>query len=282
MTSTHSIHPGADLQAVRLAPFSEAHLPGALRLSQEVSWPHRHADWALTLSASKGVVARAGEEIVGTALCTDFGPVSCLNMIIVDERMRGRGLGRRLMEAVMALAGDREMRLVATEEGLPLYEKLGFRTTGRIAQHQGIVQSGAAPGDTVRTGGAPDVARLAEMDRAASGQERARLLERIAADGEVLLADNGFAMLRAFGRGQVLGPVVAGDEATAKALIAEGARRCEGSFLRIDLTGSEGLGAFAAALGLASAGGGTAMTHAPRPQAPSYLKTFALVSQALG
>ena len=50
-------------------------------------------------------------------------------MIIVDESQRARGLGRHLTTAVMALAGERECRLTATSDGLPLYEKLFFVAT---------------------------------------------------------------------------------------------------------------------------------------------------------
>ncbi|MFI5841456.1 GNAT family N-acetyltransferase [Catenuloplanes sp. NPDC051500] len=40
---------------------------------------------------------------------------------------RGRGLGRAVMEAALAAHPEREATLVATDAGLPLYEKLGFR-----------------------------------------------------------------------------------------------------------------------------------------------------------
>jgi GNAT superfamily N-acetyltransferase len=268
-------------QDLPIVPFEPAHLHGALRLSQEAGWPHQSEDWMLTLSVSQGAVALDGEAVVGTALCTPFGRVALLNMIIVDARMRGRGLGRELMTAVMTLAGDRELRLVATEEGIPLYEKLGFVASGRILQHQGTAVAGT-PELPVRPDGVADIDRLAAMDRAASGLARAALLRRIAERGDVLLAENGFAMLRNFGRGRVIGPVVAQDDATARALIAEGARRAAGTFLRIDLPESRGLGDFVAALGLAHAGGGTAMSLRPGAGASGGFTTYALASQALG
>lgn len=261
-----------------LAAFTPAHLPQALRLSRQAGWPHREKDWALTLSVSQGVVALDEGRVVGTALCSPFGAVATLNMIIVDASMRGRGLGRALMEAIIALAGDREMRLIATAEGLPLYEKLGFRETGQIVQHQGLARA-AAPDLPVATGGPADMDRLAEADRAASGMNRASLLRDIAAQGEVLLRGTGFALLRDFGRGRVVGPIVAPDHATARALLTDAARRCEGRFLRADLRAGQGLEALAASLGLAPVGGGTAMTRNPQTPAPT---TWALISQALG
>ncbi|QPC41536.1 GNAT family N-acetyltransferase [Kaustia mangrovi] len=281
MTTAETRNSPATPQNLPIVPFAETHLPGALALSQAVGWPHRLEDWALMLSVSEGVAALDGDRVVGTAFCTVFGDVALINMIIVDSGMRGRGLGRRLMQAVMGMAGDREMRLVATEEGLPLYRKLGFAVTGRIAQHQGIAVP-AEPALPVREGAVGDMARLAAMDRAASGLARTGLLERIAGQGHVLVAEGGFALLRDFGRGHVLGPVVARDPATARALIAAGASRCAGRFLRIDLPEACGLGDFAAGLGLAHAGGGTAMARGAGTPEASDVHTYALVSQALG
>jgi GNAT superfamily N-acetyltransferase len=281
MTITETDSAALPRTKIALAPFTPDHIAEALRLSQAVDWPHRAEDWALNLSVSDGVVALSEGAVVGTALCSVFGPVATLNMIIVGAAQRGRGLGRALMEQVIALAGAREMRLVATADGLPLYEKLDFTAESRIAQHQGVAKAPA--GDSrVTTGKADDIPRLAQMDEAASGLSRATLLATIAEAGEVLVADHGFALLRDFGRGKVLGPVVAQDTATAQALLTEAAHRCDGQFLRIDLTEESGLADLADTLGLAHVGGGIAMRRNALPETPSDFKTFALVSQALG
>ncbi len=268
-------------QDILIEAFTEAHIDGGVRLSQAAQWPHRAEDWALMLSVSIGVVALDDGKVVGTAMCSRFGDVAALNMIIVDERMRGRGLGRKLMAQVMQAAGAREMRLVATAEGLPLYEKLGFEVTGKIVQHQGIAQA-AAPECAVEVVEGVDIAALAKMDLAATGMARDGLLSRVSEMGCVLHAKGGFAMLRPFGRGHVLGPVVAQDAATARALMAAAASRLAGQFLRIDMPMALAQANYAEALGLAHAGGGTAMIYAPRAHPKSDIQTYALVSQALG
>ncbi|WP_071795201.1 GNAT family N-acetyltransferase [Natronohydrobacter thiooxidans] len=266
--------------ALEIAPFTEAHLPGALALSQAAGWPHRIEDWALGLSVSQGVAAVSNGRVVSTGLCSFHGPVATLNMIIVDETMRGQGLGRQVMERIIALAGDREMRLVATDEGLPLYRKLGFSEAGRIVQLQGLAR--ATPPERPVCVGPADIDMLAAMDLAASGMQRQPLLTRIAEMGETLTTEGGFALLRPFGRGHVLGPVVAQDAATARALIAAAASHLAGHFLRIDMPEDQGLAAFVETLGLSRSGGGTAMVRAPRPRPQSNLQTHALISQALG
>ncbi|TMV76683.1 GNAT family N-acetyltransferase [Thioclava sp. BHET1] len=266
---------------IRFTPFTTDHLDGAWHLSQQVGWPHRLEDWALTLSASQGVVALEDGQVVGTALCSAFGAVAALNMIIVDARMRGRGLGRKLMEQVIALAGARELRLVATADGLPLYQKLGFQARGNILQYQGQIRP-YTPELPVARASAGDLARIGEMDLAASGCTRTALLRQIAETGEVVMTEAGFAMIRPFGRGRVLGPIVAATPATARALIAAAATTHADSFLRIDLPEASGLAPFVADLGLAHVGGGVAMDTATAPRAPSPFTTYALASQALG
>ncbi|WP_353820534.1 GNAT family N-acetyltransferase [Mesorhizobium sp.] len=72
-------------------------------------------------SLSKGQVALEAGRAVGTAFMTPFGNTcATLNTIIVDEAMRGRGLGRRLTTTALEQAGDRECRLTATADGPPL------------------------------------------------------------------------------------------------------------------------------------------------------------------
>ena len=114
---------------ITLHPLTDAHLPGAHALSKQAGWPHRLEDWHFALTLSRGVVSMEGDRVTGTALCSDFGDRAAINLIIVDEALRGHGLGRRLMEAAMALAGDTPLYLTATSDGQPLYEKLGFRGT---------------------------------------------------------------------------------------------------------------------------------------------------------
>ena len=132
-------------------------------MSRQVKWPHRREDWELVQSVSQGIVALEEERVVATIMMTPYGDdAATINMVIVDAAMRGRGLGRKMMEEALGKAGERTCYLVATQEGLPLYESLGFVTTGEIVQHQGEALPVAAPahvswtesGDHARLGGA--------------------------------------------------------------------------------------------------------------------------------
>ncbi|MBP0616356.1 GNAT family N-acetyltransferase [Jiella mangrovi] len=278
---------------LQILPFQDGHLPEAVRLSADEGWPHRPEDWALIAEISRPFVACEGDRIVGTAFCTLFGDdVAMINMIIVDAAMRGRGLGRRLMETVMAEAGKRELRLTATAAGLPLYAKLGFVENGQILQHQGEIGAVAAP-EGVEDAMPDDFEAIVKLDRAATGADRISLFERLRALGETVVTRgpegrvSGFAICRPFGRGFVIGPVAASEPGTARRLIAAHLHRHPGRFLRVDTPAESGLAPFLADHGLAHAGGGTAMAlgaeaRAPQSSPSTKLRAFALAAQALG
>ncbi|MBK1840681.1 GNAT family N-acetyltransferase [Azospirillum sp. YIM B02556] len=281
-------------RAIDWAAFEPKHLDDALALSRQAQWPHRLEDWSLILSLSRGLVAvDAGSgRLVGTVMTTPYGEdAATINMVIVDEGWRGQGLGRRLMDEAMALADGRPLRLVATSDGLPLYEKLGFREVGTVLQHQG--EAGPVPpveAEEVAAAGTGELAAIVALDREAFGADRRLLLERIAGPGSFTLlrrngAPVGFAALRDFGRGQVVGPVVAPDADGAKALIGPLVAAHPGKFLRVDTTADTGLAPWLADCGLRPVGGGIAMRRsAPAAAAasPVPVSTFALASQALG
>ncbi len=271
-----------------LTAFEARHLDGALALSRAAGWPHRREDWALSLSISVGVVALERDRVVGTALMTPFGDAcATINLIIVDQDLRGRGLGRKLTSAALALAGDRACRLVATADGLPLYERLGFTATQEIYQHQGFVEV-SQPLVGIEWADAARLPELAALDGQAYGGDRRALLGQVAANGQfAILRRSGaivaFAAVRPFGRGQVIGPVVAPDEETARQLIRFIAASREGQFLRIDVPGDSGLSHWLDGLGFTHVGGGMAMTRgASSSRQPPAARTFALASQAFG
>ncbi|ANL69530.1 GCN5-related N-acetyltransferase protein (plasmid) [Rhizobium phaseoli] len=273
---------------IEIVPFSLDHLAAAVALSKQAGWPHRTEDWQMALALSDGMIALEDDRVVGTVLVTPYKQdCATINMVIVDETIRGRGLGRRLMDAALRIAGDRPLRLVATTAGLPLYQKLGFHETGTVLQHQGLAREIPAPAGT-EAATADDLPEIMTLDRVAFGADRENLLSYLAKVGEfaVIRRDggvSGFACMRAFGRGEVIGPVVATNIEDARKLIEHHIARRPGHFLRVDTTAETGLSPWLAEQGFAHVGGGIAMRHpsAGHAAAPAAT-TFALASQALG
>lgn len=263
------------------------HLEGALALSRQAGWPHRMADWEMALALSTGVVVLESDKVVGTTLTTRYGTdCATINMVIVDEAMRGRGLGRRLMQAGLDAAGGLPCRLIATDEGLPLYESLGFRQVGAIVQHQGFCSAVEAPVD-VEWAEPSHLAEIEALDQVAFGANRGELLSYLKHVGRFAVISRGgsvagFSTSRPFGRGEVIGPVVAAKSEDARKLILFQIAARRHTFLRIDTATDLGLSSWLAELGLVHVGGGTAMQRGGQANPSPRVKTFALANQAFG
>jgi hypothetical protein len=119
------------------------------------------------------------------------------------------------------------------------------------------------------------------------GTDRAPVIEALIETGEAVVLDDrgktvGFAFCRRFGRGQLIGPVVARDTAAARALIAYWLGLNAGQFVRVDVTGESGLSTWLDEVGLARVPAVITMLHGQRPPAPRNCHVFAAASHALG
>ncbi|MEM9762582.1 MAG: GNAT family N-acetyltransferase [Pseudomonadota bacterium] len=272
------------MQHVTLHPFAEAHIDAALALSQAAGWPHGRGDWEMLLPMSQGFVACEGDRVIGTALRSNFGPdLSTLNMVLVADDRRQRGIGRTLAEAVMAGRSTRTWRLIATPSGRPLYERLGFVTVGEIMQFQGVVK--AAPAATpLIAAHAKDRDALRHLEGQSFGADRAALTHWLMANATLAVhrgtngALTGYAARRPFARGQLIGPVVATSLESAGALVSQLSQGLRGVFLRLDIT-DERLSPLLRHLGLDHVTTAPVMQRGPATAAKTR---FAIASQALG
>src|SRR5947199_4205820 len=113
-------------------------LDEAFRLSTTAGWNQQVNDWRMLLRlAPAGAFAAVIEAcIVGTAIAIDYGGFAWIAMMLVDPVYRGRGLGRRLLETAMnAVPPNRRIRLDATAQGRPLYERYGFEVETTLSRH---------------------------------------------------------------------------------------------------------------------------------------------------
>jgi hypothetical protein len=238
------------------------------------------------------VAAVRDGELVGTALHWLWGKQhATVGHVMVSPRMQGQRLGQHLMHAVMSGLEDRSVLLHATAEGRGVYERMGFAITGEVRQHQGTAtpaQLVALPGDCrLRPLGRNDAKALVALDTRAAGMLRDAMLRQLLAEGEtVVLARDGeavgFAIVRRFGRGHAIGPVVAPDLTSAQTLIGHWCSRYVGKFLRIDVDAASGLPEWLEAQGLPRVGSVTTMVRGAAPERGAASGYWALVTQAMG
>ncbi len=271
---------------------TERDLEAAHRLSQAVRWPHRLKDWQLVQRLGGGYVAEADDIVVGTAMCWSHGAdFASIGMVIVSPDWQGKGIGRQLMKLNLDELGKRNVILNATESGKALYEAMGFKQVDTIHQHQGSVFKsrliGLQPGERIRPLGARDGAKLAALGARAVGMPRGTVLAALQEVAECVVIDRydelvGCAMMRRFGRGYVIGPVIAADAEHAKALIAHWAGTYAGSFVRVDVSEAGGLSAWLDEMGLTQVDTVVTMVRGEAPLADAGMHQYAIINQALG
>jgi hypothetical protein len=132
---------------------------------------------------------------------------------------------------------------------------------------------------------ASDAEVVARLDREATGGTRPKTLRKLVqvAQGCVLLregAPRGYAFCRLFGRGHVIGPVVAENLDDARALIEAALAPLGSTFVRIDTATTTQLGPWLESIGLRQVGDATTMVLGPRPPASGPARMFALANQS--
>lgn len=285
------------LPDLRLRAIAADDLGNCHRLSLRFKWPHRLEDWKFLRQMGQGYLLEhtadgAALPVVGSVVCTCYGEQhAVIGMLLVQAELQRRGLGRRLMQHAASQVNGRSLVVNATAAGMPLYRQLGFVQQDVLHQFQGSsaqpVLVSLPPGERVRPMGKNDVQRLLALDARATGMERSKLLlallemsEGVALDrdGEML----GFALVRRFGHGRVIGPVVAPDAERAKGLIAHWINTYSDSFIRIDVFESSGLPAWLDTLGLTNVDHVTRMCKGTPPARDAGMQLFSIVNQALG
>ena len=254
-----------------------------------------------------GVDAPDGRGLAGAVVLTRWGPdLASVGMMLVAARYGRRGLGRGLMEHVIAEAGDATVTLFATDLGRPLYEKLGFAPVRRSVSFVGAFRPGPAAGFT-RAATEADLSAILAVDRAAFGADRGQIVSRLPgfADRIAVLADEphhaddphgeeprhaddphhgirGYAAAwRNTPSSTVIGPLVAPDAEAAERLIVDLAAHTHGT-IRLDLDPDRlELPAWAGKHGLEPVGRTLVMAHGELPNHGTPDHLFTPISVAL-
>ena len=278
---------------IRYRRMTAEDLPAAHKLSLAVLWPHRLQDWKFIHALGAGVVAEDGSALVGTLMRWIYNDeFASIGMMIVSPERERQGIGRELMSRILEEVGGRNILLHATQAGVPFCEAFGFTQVALIHQHQGTVFKAPfvplAADERMRPVGPRDEAALVQLASRALGVPRDQVIKELLKVANCVAIDRngelvGFAAVRKFGHGYVIGPVVAPDAERAKALIAHWAGAHAGSFVRVDVPEDFGLSPWLTELGMVQVEKTVpAMVRGERPQPDETLTQFALLNQALG
>ncbi|MBT9385103.1 GNAT family N-acetyltransferase [Pseudooceanicola sp. CBS1P-1] len=263
-------------------------------LTVSVFWPHRAPDIELVVGLGTGYVAldeigRPLSSVMGFCSDPDF---AMLGMMVTMPRLQAQGTGGRLLRRVMTDCQGRDLRLSATRQGYRLYESAGFTPVGLVYQHQGIARAirppASVPGLSLRPLEPRDMEAVLGLDLHAFGAARRAILDVLLGASEAIVAERGgqiegFAMMRNFGKGKVIGPLIAEQDDVAMQLAAHFIMAQEGSFLRLDtIVESERFEAFLSAAGMGVYDTVTDMRFGRLRRATTGPVTYGLAMQSLG
>jgi GNAT superfamily N-acetyltransferase len=284
---------------MRFADISSVEISKLQALSISVGWPHRAADWQHLLDIGKGYVALDEIGRVGASgMWFPHGDgFATFGMLITSPRLQTNGAARWLMKRIMTDCGRNRIRLNSTREAQRLYASLGLKPKQTVYQYQGTAIAPMAlppleKGLVLRRLDRGDLDTVIALDAPAFGTDRSLHLLRLFESsicyglyqGERLRA---FSMRRRFGRGHVVGPVVAGNDEDAITVTHPHIVAHADGFLRVDTHFDSG--PFAALIQQCGLSIYATLTTMVTEEAASYgagqngnARVYALASHSLG
>jgi GNAT superfamily N-acetyltransferase len=221
---------------MHLRTMTKTDIPAGLRLNQTAGWNQTAADWNRFLEASPNgcFVAELDGQVRGTTTTISFeNRFAWVAMVLVDTEYRGRGIGGRLLEKAIAYLDDLKVptiKLDATPQGRPIYQKLGFAAEFEIARwilRRSSAQNIDAPGKPLRDSLAQESwESICKLDRELFGADRSLLLKSLqeeTADFTTAIWTAGVLDGYAFARRGLFadhfGPAMARDASTTSKLL---------------------------------------------------------------
>lgn len=276
-------------------------LTACVDLSENRGWPREDHKWNFLLTAGTGYgIDDPDGGLVATCVLTRYGPqdrpdLGAIGMLLVAERHARQGIGRRLMRHVVSTMDTTPLTLYATPHGRPLYEELGFKITGWAETLVGHFtptpdeqRSFFTTRVTTRAATASDLTGILRLDEEVFGADRTALITRLPAFADQLrVAEKhgrtiGYAAAWPNVDTHVVGPLIAQDTETAKALLASLAAHSSRPLRTdIDVRHEELLG-WLKEHGLASVARNAVMTYGITELPGDWSRRFAPLTVAAG
>ncbi len=204
-------------------------IAAGMRLKEIAGWNQTLTDWERFMNANADgcFVAECRGRVVGTVTTISYQDrFAWIGMVLVDLDFRGQGIGTRLLEKALSYLDARgipTLKLDATPQGKPIYEKLGFVSEYEI-ERWALRRAGGQ--EAVPVPSTEDLTGILAFDREVFGASRETLLRSLVSCApQFVCAVRDRAQIRgyAFGRrgslADHLGPWVARDESAAGELL---------------------------------------------------------------
>ena len=237
----------ADTAKFQLENFEVIDIPSLIDLSNSVGWDYDESEIKTIMSSGKiyGYRNEIGEIICSAAIVEYDSKLASIGMVIVRQDYQGMGLGKKATQkCIESIPSSTTIMLIATEEGKPMYEKMGFSSVDSIQKF--ICKTYETSYTNVKSikikaYNEKDFTQLIQIDKEAFGDDRKTfLLNRIKQSKVALVAKDSNGKVIAYGLSisgpvnLILGPIVAPDSEAALAIVDELVKNHQGK-LRIDV-----------------------------------------------
>ncbi|KAA0766752.1 GNAT family N-acetyltransferase [Bacillus sp. SH5-2] len=217
-------------------------------LSSYIGWDYNREEIETIFNA--GIVYgvwNEREELIASAAIVLYGEnLASIGMVIVHPDYKGRGIGKIITDVcVKSVSAHTPIMLIATDEGKPLYEKLGFRAVSYVSKY--ICNSYNANDycvgneDYMMHYEESDLEKIIKIDEYAFGTNRKAFLKKRIIQSEqcIVVKDKaqnvlGYGLNIQTSENKIIGPVVAKNDEMAMRIVHDLAKGNNGK-LRIDV-----------------------------------------------
>ncbi|MED0962558.1 GNAT family N-acetyltransferase [Bacillus paramycoides] len=217
-------------------------------LSSYIGWDYNREEIETILNTGivYGVVNEKEELIASAAIILYGETLASIGMVIVHPDYKGRGIGKAITDlCVKSVSTQTPIVLIATDEGEPLYEKLGFRTVSYVSKYicNSYNKNYKCVGNEeyIVNYEECDLEEIIQIDEDAFGTNREEFLKcRIIQSEQCIVIKDiqqnvlGYGMSIQTPENKIMGPVVAKNDAMAMRIVHYLAREHNGK-LRIDV-----------------------------------------------
>lgn len=233
---------------IRVERLKKEQIGDIVTLSSYIGWDYNKEEIETIFDSGivYGVWNERKELIASAAIILYGEKLASIGMVIVHPDYKGSGIGKAITNACMkSVSAQTPIMLIATDEGKPLYEKLGFRAVSYVSKYicnsYNVNNYCMRHEDYMMNYEECDLEEIIKLDEYAFGTNRKGFVTKRIMQSEqcIVVKDKeqnvlGYGLSIQTPENKIIGPVVAEDDAMAMRIVHYLAREHHGK-LRIDV-----------------------------------------------
>ncbi|MBE7118933.1 GNAT family N-acetyltransferase [Bacillus cereus] len=233
---------------IRVERLKKENIEDIVALSSYIGWDYNREEIETIFNSGivYGVWNEKKELIASAAIILYGETLASIGMVIVHPDYKGRGIGKAITDSCMkSVSSQTPIMLIATDEGKPLYEKLGFRVVSYVSKYICNTYNAnykcVGNEEYILNYEECDLEKIIKIDEDAFGTSRKEFLKRRIMQSEqgILIRDTkqnilGYGMSIQTPENKIIGPIVAKNDTMAMEIVHSLAKGHNGK-LRMDV-----------------------------------------------